>query len=60
MEPLLTAQEAAAALRMHPETLYKVVKAGKIAVVRRSDKKKARLFFREVALKEYLDRQEQI
>ena len=54
MEKIYTASEAAAMLRIHPETLYCWCKQGRISFVRLGRK----LAFREVAVREFLDKME--
>jgi excisionase family DNA binding protein len=55
MEQLLTVTEAAAALRIHPETLKRWMRKNECpAYVRLRHK----IFFREVALKEFIDKKE--
>jgi excisionase family DNA binding protein len=55
MEQLLTVKEAAAALRIHPETLKRwMAKSDSPTYVRLGRK----IFFREVAIKEFLDKKE--
>jgi excisionase family DNA binding protein len=51
MEKIYTASEAAAILRIHPETLYRWCKQARISFVRMGRK----LMFREAAIREYLD-----
>jgi excisionase family DNA binding protein len=51
MEKIYTAAEAAAILRIHPETLYRWCKRGRISYMRNGRK----VMFREVAIREYLD-----
>jgi excisionase family DNA binding protein len=55
MEQLLTVKEAAAALRIHPETLKRWMKTNDCPTYVRLGRK---IFFREIALKEFIDKKE--
>jgi excisionase family DNA binding protein len=55
MKTLYTAKETAAALRIHVETLYRWLAEGGGSYVQVERKK----MFRAVAIKEFLDKQEQ-
>jgi len=57
MDQLLTVKEAAKVLRCHHETLYKRLGTDKAPTFVRQGK---RIFIREVAIKEFLDRNEQV
>jgi excisionase family DNA binding protein len=55
MEQLLTIKEAAAALRIHPETLKRWMGKNDAPTYVRMGRK---IFFREVALREFIDKKE--
>jgi len=55
MEQLLTIKEAAAALRIHSETLKRWMKKNDCPTYVRLGRK---IFFREVAIKEFIDKKE--
>lgn len=57
METLFTARETAAALRIHVETLYRWVSEGRGPSYVQMGRKK---MFRTAAIKEVLDKQEQV
>lgn len=57
METLFTAKETAAALRVHVETLYRWISEGRGPSYVQMGRKK---MFRAVAVKEFLDEQEQV
>ncbi len=56
MENLLTVEQVAGHLKMHPKTLYKALRENRIALnfIRR----KRSIFFRESAVKDYLEMNE--
>jgi excisionase family DNA binding protein len=54
MEKIYTASETAAILRIHPETLYRLCKMGRISFVPMG----RRVKFREAAIREFLDKLE--
>lgn len=57
METLFTARETAAALRIHVETLYRWLGEGRGPSYVQMGRKK---MFRAVAIREFLDKQEQV
>ena len=54
---MLTTQQAADKLNVHPETIRRLVKAGKLKAVSLSDTERARLRIDEKELQAFIDNQ---
>jgi excisionase family DNA binding protein len=54
---MLTTQQTAERLSVHPETIRRLIKAGKLKAVSLSDTERARLRIDEKELQAFIDRQ---